>query len=144
MTNVVRFLLIVVAVVSASHFAGYGPNWLNALLGVRGERAAASGPSGSRLPVLQMSAEATEGLAQITPSRVVFFSTSWCPHCATVRNLLRKQGVRFTELDVERDGRAAAFQREKMPVVGFPVTVIGSQIVMGSDEGAILAALKSL
>ncbi len=120
------------------------PGGLKTLLEARSGRVAASGPGEAPLPVLRMSAEASDGLATISSARVVLFSAAWCPHCKTVRSLLERQGVRFAEFDIERDERAAAFQREKMPVVGFPVTVIGNQIVMGSDEGQILAALKAL
>jgi glutaredoxin len=101
------------------------------------------GPSGAA-PVLAMSPEASAGLAQLAPSKVVLFGTTWCPNCAHVRSLLSAQGVRYIELDVEQDQRAAAFQQENMPVIGFPVTVIGSRIVMGYDEGQILASLKAL
>jgi glutaredoxin len=75
---------------------------------------------------------------------VVLFSTAWCGYCAKVKQLLHKQGVRFTELDIERDARSADFQRQFMQVQGFPVLVVGSRIVAGYDEGAILAALKEL
>jgi glutaredoxin len=101
------------------------------------------GPDG-RPPVLAMSPGASAGLAQMAPTKVVLFGTDWCPSCASVRGLLSSQGVRYVELDVEKDPRAAAFQRENMPVIGFPVTVIGSRIVMGYDEKEILAGLKAL
>ena len=134
--------VIIVACILAASYGAYRKIYVPA----EGEslaRGAAPAEEG-RLPVLKMSPEATEGLAQMTPSSVVLFSAAWCPHCKSVRALLKRQGVRFTEFDVERNEQAAAFQREKMPVVGFPVTVIGNKIVMGSDEGQILAALKSL
>jgi len=95
-------------------------------------------------PILAMSPEASANLASLAPTKVVLFATDWCPNCTHVRNLLSRQGVRYTELDVEKDPRAAAFQAEDMPVRGFPVTVIGSRIVMGHDEGQILASLKAL
>ena len=103
------------------------------------------GPTASGgAPVLAMSPEASAGLAQLAPSKVVLFGTTWCPNCAHVRSLLSAQGVRYIELDVEQDQAAAAFQRENMPVIGFPVTVIGRRIVMGYDEGQLLASLKAL
>jgi glutaredoxin len=101
------------------------------------------GPDG-RPPVLAMSPQASASLSQLAPAKVVLFGTDWCPSCASVRGLLGSQGVRYVELDVEKDPRAAAFQRENMPVIGFPVTVIGSRIVMGYDEKEILAGLKAL
>jgi glutaredoxin len=121
----------------------YGPPQPDSAPGFAQSAAPGPGADG-RPPVLAMSPEASAGLAQLAPTKVVLFGTSWCPNCAQVRNLLSSQGVRYTELDVEQDPRAAAFQRENMPVIGFPVTVIGSRIVMGHDEGQILASLKAL
>ena len=108
------------------------------------EGGTASALGGPPPEALVMSSEALSGLAQITPSKVVLFSTAWCPYCAKVKALLRKQGVRYTELDVERDARNTEFQRQYMLVRGFPVLIVGSQIVPGYDERAILAALKTL
>ena len=36
----------------------------------------------------RMSSEASAALAQITPSKVVLFSTAWCGYCAQVKALL--------------------------------------------------------
>ena len=110
-----------------------------------GQQMGIPGPDASgRPPVLAMSEQASAGLAQLTSSKVVLFGTDWCPNCAHVRSLLSHNGVRYTELDVEKDPRASSFQEQMMPVRGFPVTVIGNRIVMGYDEQAILASLKSL
>ena len=95
-------------------------------------------------PVLEMSPEASAALAQIAPGKVVLFSTAWCPYCAKVRGLLTKQGVRFTELDIEREGRYADFQTQYMQIRGFPVLVVGNRVIGGYQEPAILAALKEL
>ncbi len=105
------------------------------------EGTVAGGPSAE---ALAMSPEALSGLAQLTTSKVVLFSTAWCPYCVKVKKLLGEQGVRYTEIDLERDPRGPAFQAQYMVVRGFPVTVIGSQIVPGYDERALLAALKRL
>lgn len=96
------------------------------------------------IPVLRMSSEASAALAQVTPSKVVLFSTAWCPYCAQVKKLLDKRGVRFTELDVEKDPRNSKFQEDYMLVRGFPVLVVGTQVIGGYNEPAILAALKEL
>ena len=50
------------------------------------------------------------GLAKISSSaRVVMFATSWCPYCAEARGLFEKNGVRYTELDIECDESAKDF-----------------------------------
>lgn len=92
----------------------------------------------------RVSAEASAELARITPSRVVMFATDWCPYCAKAREVFREQGVRFTEINVERDPEGARFQSEQLRANGVPTIVIGNRLIHGYDEGQILAGLKEL
>ena len=139
---------VVAAVALGVFLAPYGSpksGFLRTMLDGGGERATTPGPSGGPPPeALILSAEAQSGLAQLTPAKVVLFSTAWCGYCAKVKRLLEKQGVRYTEIDLERDPRGPAFQQQYMQVHGFPVTVIGNHIVPGYDERALLARLKEL
>ena len=102
------------------------------------------GGAGQAGPVLRMTPEALAKLQTMAPSKVVMFGTSWCPYCAKARALFNAQGVRFIELDVERDGAAEAFQRDVMGLRGIPTIVIGNRVMQGFDEGQILASLKEL
>ena len=95
-------------------------------------------------PVLRMKPEVLGKLHALAPSKVVMFATSWCPYCAKTRALFNAQGVRFTELDLERDATAEAFQRDVMGLSGFPTIIIGNRVTQGYDEGQILASLKEL
>jgi glutaredoxin len=95
-------------------------------------------------PVLRMKPETLAKLQMMAPSKVVMFATAWCPYCAKAREVFKAQGVRFTELDLERDGAAEAFQRDVMGLSGFPTIVIGNRVTQGFDEGQILASLKEL
>jgi glutaredoxin len=95
-------------------------------------------------PGRRMSSEASAELARMTPSSVVMFATSWCGYCAQARALFRDQGVRFTEIDVERDPEGARFQSEQLRANGVPTIVIGKRLIHGYDEGQILAGLKEL
>jgi glutaredoxin len=95
-------------------------------------------------PVLRMKPETLAQLHKLTPSQVVMFGTSWCPYCAKARALLAANGVRFSELDLEKDGAAEVFQRDVMGLSGFPTIVIGNRVTQGFDEGQILASLKEL
>jgi glutaredoxin len=95
-------------------------------------------------PVLRMKPETLAKLQVMAPSKVVMFGTSWCPYCAKARAVFNAQGVRFIELDLERDIAAEAFQRDVMGLGGFPTIVIGNRVTQGFDEGQILASLKEL
>lgn len=95
-------------------------------------------------PVLRMKPEILTQLRSMTPSKVVMFGTAWCPYCAKARAVFAAKGVNFTELDLERDGAAEAFQRDVMGLSGFPTIVIGNRVTQGFDEGQILAGLKEL
>jgi glutaredoxin 3 len=35
--------------------------------------------------------------------KVIIYTTSWCPHCKAVKDLLRKHKIKFTEHDVEEN-----------------------------------------
>jgi len=95
-------------------------------------------------PVLRMKPESLAKLQALAPSKVVMFATAWCPYCAKARAVFQAQGVRFTELDLERDAAAEAFQREVLGLSGFPTIIIGNRVTQGFDEGQILASLKEL
>ena len=95
-------------------------------------------------PVLRMKPETLAQLNKMTPSRIVMFGTSWCPYCAKARALFKEQGVRYSELDLEKDSAAAAFQKDVMGLSGFPTIVIGNRVTQGFDEGQIVASLKEL
>ncbi len=95
-------------------------------------------------PVLRMKPEVLAELKRLAPDNVVMFATSWCPYCAKAREVLKREGVRFTELDLERDPRAKNFLENTMGMGGFPVMVIGNRVTAGFDEGQILASLKEI
>jgi glutaredoxin len=95
-------------------------------------------------PVLRMKPETSADLARIAPGRVVMFATSWCPYCKKVREIFAAQGVRYTELDVEMDSRAADYQKATFGSTGVPILVIGNRVTMGFDEGEIMKGLKEI
>ena len=95
-------------------------------------------------PVLRMKPETSAALAQLAPGKVVMFATSWCPYCAKAREVFAKQGVRYTEVDIEGDPRGADFQKEVMGLGGVPTIVIGNRVMQGFDEGEILKGLKEI
>ena len=40
---------------------------------------------------------------------ITMFSTSWCGYCRRLKSQLDREGIRFTEVDIERDPESARF-----------------------------------
>lgn len=69
--------------------------------------------------------------------RVVVFSTPTCPHCVNVKRYLKQQGVRFKDVDVSRDSRAAAEMVRKTGQQGVPQLWINNRPIVGFDRAKI-------
>jgi mycoredoxin len=57
---------------------------------------------------------------------VTMFSTSWCGYCRRLKSQLDREGISFTEVDIERDAASARFVEQvnrgnqTVPTVLFP------------------------
>ncbi len=69
--------------------------------------------------------------------RVVVYSTPTCSWCNALKSYLRKNGVRFVDIDVSRDQRAAEELVRRTGQQGVPQTDIDGQIVVGFDKAKI-------
>lgn len=76
-------------------------------------------------------------------TKVVVFGTSWCPHCADARAYLRKQNVKFADLDIEKNTTAEA-QYKELKGEGVPTILIGNRRIQGFNQDAIETALQKL
>ena len=72
-------------------------------------------------------------------SRVIIYSSQWCPYCARAKHLLDSKGVAYHEIDVTMD---AAQRREMTAKSGgrrtVPQIFINGTHVGGSDDLAAL------
>lgn len=66
--------------------------------------------------------------------RVVVFTTPTCSWCARAKTYLRTRGVRFTEVDVSRDPRAAQDLVRRTGQMGVPVIEIDGRPIVGFDQ----------
>ncbi len=66
--------------------------------------------------------------------RVTVYTTPTCPWCTTVKNYLRKHGVRYTEVNVASDQNAAQDMVSKSGQQGVPQTDINGEMVIGFDQ----------
>jgi glutaredoxin-like YruB-family protein len=73
--------------------------------------------------------------------RITLYSARNCPHCRRARQYLEHKGLRFQELDVERNARAQkAFAR--LGARGVPVILIGETRIDGFDRRRLDQALR--
>ena len=69
--------------------------------------------------------------------RVKVYSTSTCPWCTRVKEYLRSQNIRFTDIDVSKNQAAADAMVAKSGQRGVPQTEINSRMVIGFDQNKI-------
>jgi len=77
-------------------------------------------------------------------SRVVMYTTGWCPYCIRARHLLKRKGVAFEDIDVDVD---PARRREMQTRSGrhtVPQIFIGEQHIGGCDDLHALDAAGQL
>ncbi len=43
------------------------------------------------------------------PSSVIMYSTVWCGYCQRLKAQMNREGIEFTEVDIEADRESAAF-----------------------------------
>ena len=67
---------------------------------------------------------------------VVLFTSPSCIWCTRAKNHFRKHKVRFKEIDITKD-RKAAKDCERHGCRGVPVVMIGSQWICGFDQAKI-------
>jgi glutaredoxin-like YruB-family protein len=80
-----------------------------------------------------------EGETMVT---VKVYSTQTCPYCRMAKDFLKRNKVKFEDIDVSADQAKARQMVEKSGQMGVPVIEIGDTIIVGYDEEAIKNALK--
>ena len=69
--------------------------------------------------------------------RVTVYSTPTCTWCNALKTHLKTNGIRFTEVDVSKDQKAAEAMVRKSGQQGVPQTDINGQIIVGFDKPKI-------
>lgn len=73
---------------------------------------------------------------------VKIYSTESCPWCKKVKAFLKENKVKFTDVDVGADAKAAEEMVKKSGQQGVPVIDVNGTIIVGFDEGKLRKALK--
>jgi len=73
---------------------------------------------------------------------VIVYTTPTCPYCHSVKQFLAQRRIPFTERNVAADPRAATEMVQLTGQQGVPVTVIGSEVIIGFDRPRLEQALS--
>lgn len=69
--------------------------------------------------------------------RVTVYSTPTCSWCTTLKTYLRTNGIRFTNIDISKDQKAAENMVRRSGKQGVPQTDINGQFIVGFDKEKI-------
>lgn len=73
---------------------------------------------------------------------VKVYSTPTCPWCAKTKEFLKHNKIKFEDIDVSRNSKAAHEMVAISSQTGVPVIDISGKIIVGFNESAIKKALK--
>lgn len=69
--------------------------------------------------------------------RVIVYSTPSCSWCTRIKDYLKHNSIKYTNIDVSKDQKAAEAMVKKSGKQGVPQTEINGQIVVGFDKPKI-------
>ncbi len=70
-------------------------------------------------------------------SRVILFTTPTCSFCKAAKRYFIEKKVRFKEVDVTRDPKAAKDMQRRTGQMGVPVILINNRPIVGFDKPKI-------
>lgn len=81
------------------------------------------------------------GAEVTTQKRVTVYSTPSCTWCTTIKKHFDHHGIKYKDIDVSKDTKAAAEMVKKSGQQGVPQTDINGQMIVGFDKKKINALL---
>ncbi len=75
-------------------------------------------------------------------TKIKVYSTTACPWCYRLKDWLKEKGIKFEEVDVGSDRKAAQEMMKKSGEMGVPQIEIDGKMIVGFDQGAIEKELK--
>lgn len=75
-------------------------------------------------------------------AKIKIYSTQTCPYCVMAKEFLKNNKIKFEELDVSKDKKAAEEMVKKSGQYGVPVIEVDGKIIIGFDREALKKALK--
>jgi glutaredoxin-like YruB-family protein len=81
-------------------------------------------------------------VAEKTARQVTVYSTPTCSWCNTLKSWLQKNNIRYTDIDVSRDQKAAEALIRRSGQQGVPQTDIDGRIVVGFNQPLLKELLE--
>jgi len=69
--------------------------------------------------------------------KVVIFTTPTCSYCNIAKRYFKEKSIKFTDVDVSKDQRAAADMQRRTGQQGVPVIMIANRPIVGFDKNKI-------
>ncbi len=69
--------------------------------------------------------------------KIIVFTTPTCTHCNNAKRYFREKNIRFTEVDITRDPKAAIDMQRRTGQMGVPVILINNRPIVGFDVSKI-------
>ena len=69
-----------------------------------------------------------------TQKRVIVYSTPTCTYCTQIKKYFNEKGIKYRDIDVSKDQKAAEEMVKRSGQQGVPQTDINGQIVIGFDR----------
>ena len=73
---------------------------------------------------------------------ITVYSTTWCGFCHAAKQYFDKLGVKYKDVDVERDQQAAIEMVQKSGQMGVPVIDIDGTLIIGFNKPQIDQLLR--
>jgi len=74
--------------------------------------------------------------------KVKVYSTQTCPWCYKLKDWLKENKIKFEDIDVSKDNKAAQEMIKKSGQMSVPVTEIDDEIIIGFDVEKLKKILK--
>jgi len=69
--------------------------------------------------------------------KILIYSTPTCPWCKKAKDFFTEKGIKFANIDVDADVKAAEEMVKKTGQMGVPVIDIDGEIIIGFDQEKI-------
>lgn len=74
--------------------------------------------------------------------KVLVYTSSSCPYCKKTKDFLKKNRVKFKEINISKYPSAAKELKNKTGQSGVPVTLAGNNKIIGFNEEKLRRVLK--